>query len=103
MAVRALARRPGFTVTAVATLALAAAANATILAVVSAVLLKPLPYREPDRLVAVWPGRFQSNADLAYLREHAAFFSDIGGIAPGWTMALTGSGEPARLTIGRTS
>ena len=66
MGCRPLWRRPGFTVTAVLTLALAAAANATILAIVYGILLKPLPYRDPDRLVAVWPGRLQSNADLLY-------------------------------------
>jgi putative ABC transport system permease protein len=103
MACRGLRRRPGFTATAVFTLALAAAANAAILAVAYGILLKPLPYREPHRLVAVWPGRFQSNADLLYLREHAAMFSDIAAIAPGWTMALTGSGEPVKITAGRVS
>ena len=103
MASRSLWRRPGFTVTAVLTLALAAAANATIFAVVYSILLKPLPYRDPDRLVAVWPGRLQSNADLLYLREHASMFSGIAAVAPGWTMALTGSGEPVKLTVARVS
>ena len=102
-AFRSLVRVPIFTVTSVLTLALAAAANAAILAVVYAILLKPLPYAEPDRLVAVWPGRFQSNVDLLYLREHSPMFSTVAAIAPGWSMSLTGAGEPAKLTIARVS
>jgi putative ABC transport system permease protein len=103
MALRSLIRRPGFTATAVLTLALAAGANAVILAAVYGILLKPLPYGDPDRLAAVWPGRFQSNADLIYLREHAAMLSSVAAIAPGWTMSLTGAGEPAKLTVARVS
>ena len=103
MALRSLLRRPGFTATAVLILALAAGANAATLAVVYGILLKPLPYRDADRLVAVWPGRFQSNADLQYLREHAAMFPDVAAVAPGWTMSLTGAGEPAKLTVARVS
>jgi hypothetical protein len=74
-AFRSLVRVPAFTVTSVLTLALAAEANAAILAVVYAILLKPLPYDDPERLAAVWPGRFQSNVDLLYLREHSPMFS----------------------------
>jgi len=103
MGCRALRRRPGFTITAVLTLALAVAANAAVFAIVYSILLKPLPHRDPDRLVAIWPGRLQSNADLLYLRDHAAMFSDIAAVAPGWTMALTGSGEPVKLTVARVS
>ncbi|MBA2258838.1 MAG: hypothetical protein H0W18_08075 [Acidobacteria bacterium] len=55
IAVRALVRAPAFTLTTILTLALAAGANAAILAVVYGVMLKPLPFPEPERLVAVWP------------------------------------------------
>jgi putative ABC transport system permease protein len=103
LAVRSLLRAPAFTATSVLTLALAAGANAAILAVVYAILIKPLPYREPDRLVAVWPQRFQSNIDLLYLREHSPMFSSIGGVAPGWSMSLTGPGEPIKVNIARVS
>ncbi|MGE5812950.1 MAG: ABC transporter permease [Acidobacteriota bacterium] len=103
MALRSLLRRPAFTAAAVLTLGLAAAANAGILAIVYGVLLKPLPFQDPDRLVAVWPGRFQSNADLLLVRERGAMFSGVAAVAPGWTMSLTGSGEPRKVTVARVS
>ncbi len=103
MAWRTLARQPGFTGLAVATFALGAAVNAVVLALAYGVLFKPLPFHEPDRLVAVWPDRFLSNADLLFLRERATVFSDLASVAPGWTMSLTGAGEPLKVTISRVS
>jgi predicted permease len=103
VAARSLLRARGFTLTTILTLALAAGANAAILAVVYGVMLKPLPYAEPHRLVAVWPGRFQSNADLIYLRERAPMFSQLAAVAPGWSVSLTGSGHPARMTVAKVS
>ena len=103
LALRALRRAPGFTLTTVLTLAIAAGANAAIFAIVYGILIKPLPYREPARLVAIWPGHFQSNVDLLYLRERAAAFSNIAAVAPGWTMSLTGSGDPTRVTVAKVS
>src|SRR4029450_13892313 len=51
---KALARRPAFATVAIVTLALVLGANAAIFSVIDAALLRPLPFPDPDRLVAVW-------------------------------------------------
>jgi hypothetical protein len=68
-------RSPWFFAGTVLTLALGIGANGAVFGIVRAVLLQPLPYRDPDRVVMVWrgrsqPGRHQHFGDLA-LRAHA--------------------------------
>jgi putative ABC transport system permease protein len=99
---RMLRRSPGFTSVAVLTLALGIGANSAIFSVVNAVLLRPLPYREPDRLVTLSHYRPREGASVAngvdFLRwrDQAKVFEQIAGYKFD-TADLTGSGEPERL------
>src|SRR6185436_18503254 len=103
LAIRSLVRRPGFSALAIVTIALAAGANGAVSAVAYGVLLKPLPFHDPERLVAVWPGRFMTQVDLRYLREHARGLASVSAVAPGWTFSLTGAGDPVKITVDRVS
>src|SRR4029453_307689 len=58
---RALAQAPGYTAVAVLTLALGVGANAAIFSVLQAVVLRDLPYREPDRIAVMWTRNIRQN------------------------------------------
>src|SRR5215216_6067168 len=107
-ALRQLRRSPTFTAVAVLTLGLGIGANTAIYSVVDAVLLKPLPYREPARLVRVlstFDGspNSVSPADFADWRAQARSFDGMAAISSG-TENLTGGGaEPERLETARVT
>jgi hypothetical protein len=105
-ALRQLARRPGFTAVLVLTLALGIGANTAVFSVVQGVLLRPLPYPEPERLAVVW-SQFPT-MDLeefpASWPEYVAFdeqnrsFAALGAWIGG-ERALTGGDQPERIRL----
>jgi hypothetical protein len=74
LAFRNIFRRPGFALVAITLLALGSGANAAVFSVVRGVLLRPLPYPEPDRLVALGSQFFISNEDLEFWRARTHSF-----------------------------
>ncbi len=90
-ALRQLLKNPGFTAIAVFTLALGIGANTAIFSVINAVLLRPLPYPQPDRLVTLWERAPENGIDQQrvsgpnYLdwRAKNTVFSDM-AVSPGW-------------------
>lgn len=104
LAVRNIFRRPGFAAVAIVLLALGSGANAAVFSVVRGVLIRPLPFPDADRVVALHPNQFVSNEDLAYWRERTHSFSEIAAQSPGWMMGLVADGgEPIKVTAGRVS
>jgi len=102
--VRALLRRPGFTLTAVLTLALGIGATTAVFSVVDAVLLNPLPYEDSDQLVVlghevpeIASGTWGlSQAGYFYFRAHAETLQDIGAYRE-TAVVKTGDGPPQRV------
>src|SRR5436309_125785 len=82
-ALRQARRQPVLTVVALLTLALGIGANTAMFSVVRGVLLRPLPYRNPERLAAIWPTRAISNAELLYMQRNAKSFQSVAAFSPG--------------------
>jgi len=101
---RMLVKRPGFTLIAIIALALGIGANTAIFSVINTVLLKPLPFPDPDRLMSVWATHPQrgikhgavSYPDFADWRDQNQVFERMAGYHEG-AFTLTGGDEPARL------
>jgi predicted permease len=108
--IRSLLKQPGFTAIAVITLALSIGANTAMFSVINAVLLRPLPYHEPNRLVTIWEespqrGMYQMPISFANLRDwidQNHVFEQVSAYTF-TNLNLTGAGEPARLLTVRSS
>ena len=108
-AARMFRKRPAFAITAIATLALGIGSTAAIFSVVNAVLLKPLPYKEPERLVHIWHDLVNRNvtrfpwarADFHDLRTQATMFREVAALTTG-RQVIFGEGGDAQAEQIRT-
>jgi putative ABC transport system permease protein len=110
-AVRMLRRNPAFTVIAIITIALGIGASTAIFSVVNAVLLRPLPYDDADRLVLLW-GDLRNRgvsdfptapADFHDLREQATTFEALAGVFTNRPTISGDGGEPEQIRSGNVT
>ncbi len=101
---RSLRKRPGATAIALVTLALGIGVNTAIFSAVDSIMLRPLPYKDPERIVSVWEQTpslgIQQNqaapANFFDLRNQNQVFEALGAYGP-LDINLTGTGDPERL------
>ncbi|RPJ63881.1 MAG: FtsX-like permease family protein, partial [Acidobacteria bacterium] len=109
-AVRILARTPAVTFAAILALAVAIGANTAIFSVVDAVLLEPLPYHQPDRIVTIWNSWQEKGypqlpalpSDYVEWAKQATVFQQLGA-SQGMEVNVTGGAEAERLHAARSS
>ena len=107
-AVRMLLKNPGVSLVAVITLALGIGANTAIFSVVNGVLLRPLAYKDPERLMSLWEnvpshGRWRASpANFFDWKKQNTLFEDMAAYG-GSALTLTGQGEPEQLIGTRVS
>ena len=112
-AARTFRKKPAFAITAIATLALGIGSTAAIFSVVNAVLLQPLPYTEPERLVHVWHDLRNRNvtrfpwapADFHDLRTQATMFKEVAALTTGRQVIVAegGTGEAEQIRTGNAT
>jgi predicted permease len=105
---RTLRRNPGFAAIAILTLALGIGANAAIFSVVNAVLLRPLPWSDPDRAVMIWSKwtafdkTWVASGEVVDYKKRSRALSDVAAWSDG-QVNLTGDGEPERVAAANVS
>ncbi len=105
---RMLLRNRGVSAVAVVTLALGIGANTATFSIVNAVILRPLPYQNPDRLVSLWTnvpehGRSPTTpGNFVDWKNQNTIFEDMAAFSPA-TVTLTGDGEPVQMMGANTS
>lgn len=112
IAARMLLREPAFATVAILTIALGVGANTAIFSIVNGILLRPLPYADPGRLVSLreivpavahtYPTLPVSARHFTEWRQRTASFERLSALQPG-SAALTGLGEPMRVDVVRCS
>src|ERR671914_377123 len=108
---RLLLHAPGFTTVAVATLALGIGANTAMFSVVNALLLRPLPYGDAERLAVVWEHNLPrdkrdntvSPGNFIHWREMQQAFSDLAAVTGttgmGFKVTISGAGDPEEVPV----
>jgi putative ABC transport system permease protein len=104
-ALRLLRKNPGFALVACLTLALGIGANTAIFTVADSLILRPLPYPNPERLMSIETMQtnqpeqeaWTSAPDFIELREHTRAFASVAGVSPIWNNVLEGKGGAERL------